>query len=1128
SAWVDNTVDRCIVPEHVGLNNATSRVPVASPLEYCPFAQAYGVIDTLDLKMGPRPEYARLALETTTQWTRVYLRVQMPFREATVWVLNNDGLPLQADEAWAPDGKKIRRIVIDSATASYAKGPNRTDCVGATCSYAEEMTNFANWFAYYRKRFMMAYAALGLSFDQVSGLRGGFFFFGDRRNVTMFDFDNTDNRFNGRRLLNDIYRGKFPRGTPTREALEYAGNQFRRTDAGAPINAACQYNAAFVITDGFATASGPTGYGNTDADVNNRFTIPYSTTNPDLNYTDASPAGNIPLPSASLTVPAVTVTPAAPYTDAFANTMADIALRFYTNPARTDGTFGTSARQVPIDITDTGPDADRNDFLHMATYALGLGTQGVFYDVDAQRTANPYDTTLPFAWPDPRGGTANFLQRSPVAVDELWHATINGRGLMLSARSPEETRSAMVDVVNNVAARAGAGAAVAVANPNLAPGDNFSYASSYNSGAWSGDLNKFAINLSTGIPETTPQWVSPQQQLAVRQPQNRLIATYNNATNVGTAFTYSNLSAAQQALLTADTTLGTQMVDFLRGDRIFEVEKFKSRGPRPLRDPTTGAYILDGSNYTYLNGIVPRNISVLGDIINSEPVVVRAPQFSYFDAGYAAFRSAQTGRQGVVYQGANDGMLHAFNIDSGAELWAYVPGLVYPTLRNLTDKNAFRHLYYVDGTPTVGDVDFSLTLPNNLASPPDPEWRTLLVGGLRKGGRGYYALNITAGTAGNESDVAAKALWEFPFATTPGRANVGWTFGKPIIAKTRAAGWVVLVTSGYNNGTGAGQSGGDGRGYLWVLNPRDGSVIATLTTNVGTTTQPSGLAQISAFAERPSTDPTIEAVYGGDLLGNLWRFDLSGTTVASWSVTLLAQFRDTANNVQPITTEPELGIVARKRVIFVGTGQYLGDTDVLNNVPENAVARRRMTFYAVKDEGVTGVGPVVHPSSTLRSQLTQQTVTKTTTTIDITNNATNFATQAGWFIDLPEVGERSYTNPALVSGVLAFTSNIPDRSDPCRPGGSSWLYFVDYATGGRVVGATSAGVKIGNVLASRVVVVRTPGQAGSDGTPTVAGKTVGIVRTSDAANTGTQLPTNTAGQGGRRMSWREIPDDQAP
>jgi type IV pilus assembly protein PilY1 len=349
-----------------------------------------------------------------------------------------------------------------------------------------------------------------------------------------------------------------------------------------------------------------------------------------------------------------------------------------------------------------------------------------------------------------------------------------------------------------------------------------------------------------------------------------------------------------------------------------------------------------------------------------------------------------------------------------------------------------------------------------------------------------------------------------------------------VIVKTRAAGWVVLVTSGYNNGTGPGQSGGDGRGYLYVLNARSGALITSLTTGVGTATTPSGLAQISAFVERPLTDPTVEAVYGGDLLGNLWRFDLSSTSIASWSVTLLAQMRDASNNVQPITTEPELGVVARKRVIFVGTGQYLGDTDVLNNVPENAVARRRMSFYAIRDEGVLGAGPVVHPSSTLRAQLVQQTVTKTATEIQITNNATNFATQAGWFFDLPDTGERSYTNPILVAGVLAFTSNVPDRSDPCRPGGSSWLYFVDYATGGRVVGATTAGVKIGNVLSSRPVVIRTPGTP-SDGTVAgTQGRTIAITRGSDAASTGTPLPTNPAGQGGRRMSWREIPDEAAP
>ena len=128
------------------------------------------------------------------------------------------------------------------------------------------MQNFANWFAYYRKRHLYLNAATGLAFDQVTGIRVGEFEFNDRVDVTMYDFDNTSDTQNAKRLLNDLYRVKGDGGTPTRPSLEYAGKQFQRTGTSAPINAACQYNAAFVITDGFANDEKPTdNYGNDDS-----------------------------------------------------------------------------------------------------------------------------------------------------------------------------------------------------------------------------------------------------------------------------------------------------------------------------------------------------------------------------------------------------------------------------------------------------------------------------------------------------------------------------------------------------------------------------------------------------------------------------------------------------------------------------------------------------------------------------------------------------------------------------------------------------------------------------------------------------------------------------------------------
>ncbi|MBI1395078.1 MAG: PQQ-binding-like beta-propeller repeat protein [Betaproteobacteria bacterium] len=1073
---------------------------------YCHFASLYGVSSTL--AVGTSGGYPQR------------VEAQISYYPTTYWIKSSSTGTLQADEAYGPDGQRIKRVEIRSSTPSYTKAATRTDCAGATCSYAEEMTNFANWWGYYRKRHMMLNGALGLAFDQLTGLRAGYFLFNSLSNVTMRDFDNSSDTQNAKRLLYDLYRTKGTGGTPTRDALEYAGRQFQRTDSNAPINAVCQFNAAFVITDGFASNNAPpTSFSNVDGDSSNRFTIPYDVNNADLNYTDATPAGNIPLPPTD-PLPSVTVTPVHPFADSESNTLADIAMYFYSNNVRPD----LSKRQVSIERSNEGPDSDRNDYLHMNTYALGLGVQGMLFGrtdtADLIKiNENPFDTSVSWSWPNVRSGSG-YVNRHPAAIDELWHATIDGRGMMLSASSPEETRVGVVDIVNNVGAKGGAGAAVAVANPNVVPGDNYSYASSYNSGPWSGDINKYAIDTSTGAVGTTPLWSpSPQKQLATRLPGTRVIASYDGSS--GIPFEWTDLTAAQKSVLTSTvggvTASDPDVLAFLRGDRSLEVERFRSRGPRPQIDPATGDYAVSNGKYVYQNNRIPDDIAVLGDIVNGEPVVVRGPRFSYFDNGYQDFKTTYASRTGVVYQGANDGMLHAFDATTGAELWAYVPSLLFGNLRNLSDRLSFHHLYYVDGTPSVGDIDFSYTPGANLSSPGTPDWRTVLVSGLRKGGFGYFAIDVTNPTMGNEASLASKVLWEFPSAATDLadptiRPNVGYSFGKPLIVKTRAAGWVVVVSSGYNNGTGTGSSGGDGVGRVWILNPVNGNVIKELSTNVGSSSSPSGLAHLSAFAQRGDVDATTDAVYGGDLRGNVWRFDLSGASTTSWYVAKVATLKDGTGQTQPVTVEPELGVIQNKRVIFVGTGEYLGDSDVLNSATENtSVSRQTQSFYALRDD--PSYTSISTPLISGRSALQQQTATKTADSVDITSTNVSFVDKSGWFFDLPDTGERVVTNPVLSGGVLAFTSNIPDGSDACNPGGSSWLYFVDYATGGTISGATSAGSKLGSFLSSRPVLIKLP-----------SGEIVGLVRTSNASTVNKDLPSKPNSTTGRRVSWREVPD----
>lgn len=766
---------------------------------------------------------------------------------------------------------------------------------------------------------------------------------------------------------------------------------------------------------------------------------------------------------------------------------------------KTDGTLYSAADRTNTYNAVTG------------TWSFGTAATDAINAVTALRTttnstkATPYDIeTYILALGD------TVANADAVAVMNAM-ANAGGTGSALFANNSSTFQSAIGQITDNITAKTGASAAVSVANAHVTSSDNASYASSYNSGTWAGDLDAFAIDILTGLPSSTSLWTSgsAQTQLDSLTPASRKIVT-STATSgaIGgiqfqptTATTATKLSSAQQTLLNTPSVTpvdGAAVISYLRGDRSGE---------------TAGTY--------------RSRAHLLGDIVNAEPVLVREPRADYADAGYlgtaTTFKESNANRTRMVYQSANDGMLHAFNATTGAEEWAFVPNLVFANLNNLSSKANFTHKYYVDGTPATGDVDFKNV---DGATGGGTEWHTVLVGGLGKGGRGYYALDVTTPAAATEAAAAAKVLWEFPnsISNSATRAsvtlNMGYSFGKPIIVKTVAKGWVVLITSGYNNGTNAGDSGGDGRGHLYVINPKTGDLLKDIPTtgcNSTPATTPCGLAQISAYVENTAVDNTTDFVYGGDLSGNMWRFDFSGNSVASWSVSKLAVLKDAGGGVQPITTTPELAKIkingSDKRFVYIGTGQYLGDTDVPcpgTGCPagksENTHATQTQTMYALVDDTTSTL------TDPLRSVLQQQTLTTVGTKRTITNNTVDFSTKKGWYVDLPSAGERISVDPALAAGALVFTSNIPD-STICVPGGSSWLYFFDYKTGGLVTqsSATWSGTAIGQTLASRPVLIQLP-----------SGKIVVLIRRSDATTIKEDAPLPAGSSGGKRVTWREI------
>lgn len=164
--------------------------------------------------------------------------------------------------------------------------------------------------------------------------------------------------------------------------------------------------------------------------------------------------------------------------------------------------------------------------------------------------------------------------------------------------------------------------------------------------------------------------------------------------------------------------------------------------------------------------------SLMGPIYRSQPIFVGPPSFDYPDqlegtsdaASYSAFRTAHANRRKMVYVGANDGMLHGFDAETGEELLAYVPAEILGRIGDITDP-AYEPAAFVDGEISVVDAYDSFP-----ACPSGEKcWRTILVGGLRGGGQAFYALDVTepgefvtATTDTQKDDLAAEiVLWEF-------------------------------------------------------------------------------------------------------------------------------------------------------------------------------------------------------------------------------------------------------------------------------------------------------------------------------------------------------------------------------
>lgn len=744
--------------------------------------------------------------------------------------------------------------------------------------------------------------------------------------------------------------------------------------------------------------------------------------------------------------------------------IAGLAYGIHVNDIRSDLTGTQTISTYWMDVEEYQVAENLNQYYLATKY-------GGFTVPSGYSTSNT-TTPLPLGEWDTTSTTKSLYMNGTYQYPADNYFLAGNAGLMVSGLT-----SAFAKISNSIAALS---TSFSFTAPNITTSTE-SFASGYNPSNWTGTISAYTLTFdSSGNPQdsSTALWVTDttfQAQLAgTGWNTGRNIATWNGS--AGVAFEAANLTSAQRTALTPSysttltcTSSSCPYLNYLRGDTTNQVGSTATGSTQSLRARTL----------------------FLGDIVDASLTTVTTAIQTFSDAnnpGYSSFKSSTASRPTMVYAGSNDGMLHAFVGTTGAEQFAYVPSAVFQGpnatpqvdgLAQLGNPNYVHH-YYVDATPQAFDIDLAHTGGSSSTG----SWSTLLIGGLGKGGKSFYAIDVTnpAGMT-SESVVAGDVKWEFTDST------MGYSFGAPVVVKTVKYGWVVALTSGYDNA--------DGYGYVYFVNPATGALLE----KVKTPRQSIGLTQASAFVKDYSDD-TADSIYVGDLQGQIWRFDLTGTTGTYPQPTLLATLTDSSGNAQPVTTAPliEIHPVTRQRYVMVSTGQLLASSDVINT--------QMQTFYAIFDGTASGFNTV--STAITRSLLTAESQSQLTVSKGVPSSS------YGWYTDLgidvgSGIGWRTIINPVAYNGIVSLTTLLPGN-DPCNPGGASRVYALDYSTATSVLQPSSLPYV---AYANTVIDARF---TGNNGTPEL------IVGFSEGTNPLAKVPAVLTGTLATRiLNWREIP-----
>lgn len=651
--------------------------------------------------------------------------------------------------------------------------------------------------------------------------------------------------------------------------------------------------------------------------------------------------------------------------------------------------------------------------------------------------------------------------------DMLSDAASYGLGKYYQATDSTGLNAALSSALSDITSKAGSGGAGVASGTTLTTSSSF-YQTTYDPKDWRGTIKSFGFTSTGTVNTSTAQWTT--DTTIVPSATAATFQSWNTLSNAAVTLAYGNFSPAQQTTLSQGLPTGISGIDLVEWSK--------------------------GTNKT---GLKVRSV-LLGDIINS-PLVLASPSDKTAsdlsgDTSYSTYLATKAANMNTsLVVNANDGFVNVINSANGTRRYAYMPSSVLPSLRLIADTNyvnGVSHKFLVDGQVGVFDAQSGTA------------WKTLAIGGTGAGGKTFYGLQLFDASAGN----VIKALWEVSAPATASAANafndLGYAYARPEVARLANGRWATFIANGYGSNSGV--------AALYVLDALDGSLIRKIVIDSTETTN--GLSSVKL---KVNSSNVVQAAYGGDLKGRLWKFDLSATSSDSWGVAFSGKplFTTAGGATQPITAQPLLADNALGgKQVFVGTGKFNETADKTN--------KDLQAFYSVWDaDGGSGQLTV----SSLQSQAITGSFTGSSGQfLTTTQNDTTYPAEKGWYLPLVYnnvlTGERVINQASIVLGRIVFTTASVDTTDPCASFGTGKLVELDAFSGKMlnyaVLDTSSDGLVDSNDSISSGVIF-------TGGIPTLNfvssdGKRKGTTDTSGTI----MIIVEKGGGGSRRIMWRQI------